>query len=720
MNDQTTGNTDPTTGGQVLNFPRIGFNLNPTPTPAGDSAGPATRPDWDAVTVRPDTGRRSPLDLLNALPDPAILHPALPTTPTPITPGQVPAAFRSDTPDNDMIGPRLGALSLAAILAVAVAALRGTHTVMSTWWENRQARQAEAAPLREARLKHQAAMQGIHDKAAQQRAKRVPSSSEFGRKALGGSGRSGGSGGSGSKGSSGSGSKGSSRGPSTSGSGEGRGSSGSGSKNNTNAGSGSGRGGALKRKSPGGSHNSLRRSPGSTKTPKQAKGPHRSSQGAGGALKKHRTNNGATGPGSSGNGKGRTTLPQALKKDTQNAAARRLKKRRKNGLDKPALWGPDTNKKPGQKNSGRKNTKGATAPLGNGTSTKNAKGGRTTLTGAMKKQATKAARKRLKQRRRNATPPIWFTQRPNTKAADGSQGPAGKPASPKTHTKKASRKKDRAKKNARHNSWWTKWAKARTQHRKKADTAGPGSSQGPTGSGASWGSGARRSPFENAGQAAGATTYTVTSEHVPNNNPTRQDPAALTQATPALPATGPAALPAAPTPHTARPGTSRPKEPIPMPPADPDKRLTRARHQAARTGQQVIEQARHMNAQHATEITLDDAIDDYSDFKDDAFKTHDQCFKLAGRARKLRDILADFAVDLAVNHNLIGALFSGAMAESMDLLARMADEMLVSSLEAAEMAEAASNDLNDAYRPYSVATADAGLATPSAPIHNET
>ncbi len=160
-----------------------------------------------------------------------------------------------------------------------------------------------------------------------------------------------------------------------------------------------------------------------------------------------------------------------------------------------------------------------------------------------------------------------------------------------------------------------------------------------------------------------------------------------------------------------------------MPPADPDKRLTKARHQAARTGQQVIEQARHMDAQHATEITLDDAIDDYSDFTDDAFKTHDQCFKLAGRARKLRDILADFAVDLAVNHNLIGALFSGAMArlsESMDLLARMADEMLFSSLEAAEMAEAASNDLNDAYRPYSVATADAGLATPSAPIHNET
>jgi hypothetical protein len=50
----------------------------------------------------------------------------------------------------------------------------------------------------------------------------------------------------------------------------------------------------------------------------------------------------------------------------------------------------------------------------------------------------------------------------------------------------------------------------------------------------------------------------------------------------------------------------------------------------------------------------------------------------------------------------------------------MAEEMKTSSLEAAEMAETADNDLNDAYRPYNTATADAGLSTPSAPIHNET
>jgi hypothetical protein len=129
-----------------------------------------------------------------------------------------------------------------------------------------------------------------------------------------------------------------------------------------------------------------------------------------------------------------------------------------------------------------------------------------------------------------------------------------------------------------------------------------------------------------------------------------------------------------------------------------------------------------MDVQHATEITLDDALDEYGEFKDDAFTTHDQCAKLADRAIRLRSILLDFAHELAVKHNLIGPLFSSAMArlaETMDVVARTAEEMKTSSLEAAEMAEAADNDLNDAYRPYNIATADAGLSTPSAPIHNE-
>lgn len=131
---------------------------------------------------------------------------------------------------------------------------------------------------------------------------------------------------------------------------------------------------------------------------------------------------------------------------------------------------------------------------------------------------------------------------------------------------------------------------------------------------------------------------------------------------------------------------------------------------------------RRMDDQHATEITLDDACDGIDELTSDAFAAHDESSRLAKKARDLRDTWLQFADDLAANHNLIGPLFSAAatrFAESMDLIARKADEMETSSLQAAEKCETASNEMNDAYRPITQATADAGLTTPSAPIHNQ-
>jgi hypothetical protein len=130
-----------------------------------------------------------------------------------------------------------------------------------------------------------------------------------------------------------------------------------------------------------------------------------------------------------------------------------------------------------------------------------------------------------------------------------------------------------------------------------------------------------------------------------------------------------------------------------------------------------------MSEEHATEITLDDSLDEAQRFAKDAFTTHDECHRLAEKAHALRMACLQLAHELATKHNLIGRLFQSALArfaESMDLVDRMAQEMRMSSLEAAEMAEALSNDLDDAYRPYTQATADAGLTTPSAPIHNQT
>lgn len=160
--------------------------------------------------------------------------------------------------------------------------------------------------------------------------------------------------------------------------------------------------------------------------------------------------------------------------------------------------------------------------------------------------------------------------------------------------------------------------------------------------------------------------------------------------------------------------------PAPVPAAKPDPRITKAKRQAARAATNTV--GRRMHAQHETEITLDDACDGADKLAKDAFKTHDQAAKLAGQARRLRDAWINLAERCATDNNLTGDLFTSAaigFAESMELVARMSDEMHISSLEAAEKSETAGNELNDAYRPITQATADAGLTTPSAPVHNQ-
>lgn len=159
--------------------------------------------------------------------------------------------------------------------------------------------------------------------------------------------------------------------------------------------------------------------------------------------------------------------------------------------------------------------------------------------------------------------------------------------------------------------------------------------------------------------------------------------------------------------------------PVPVP-ARPDPRIRKARNQAARAATATV--GHRMDARHETEITLDDACDGADKLTSDAFKAHEQSAKLAARAAKLRNAWLHLADVCAQENNLIGDLFTAAavrFAESMELVARMSDEMSISSLYAAETAESAGNELNDEYRPYNIATADAGLTTPSAPAHNE-
>ncbi|MFD0509256.1 hypothetical protein ACFQ0G_53095 [Streptomyces chiangmaiensis] len=124
----------------VINFPRIGFNLTPTTLPNTPVVPPPATPDTTGDRARP-----SPLDSIAALADPGLTQPVIHVPAIP-NPGHVPTTFLADPgASGDAIGPRLGALSLAAILAVAVAAVRGIHTAATTIRDRRQARQQERA-----------------------------------------------------------------------------------------------------------------------------------------------------------------------------------------------------------------------------------------------------------------------------------------------------------------------------------------------------------------------------------------------------------------------------------------------------------------------------------------------------------------------------------------------------------------------------------------------
>lgn len=655
------------TDNNVISFPRLGFTLTPPNTPPMPASPPPNAPS-PAPAITTGTGRRSPLDTLAALPSPGITQPVIPAPAVPS--GHVPATFRSEPgPDSDSaFGPRLGALSLAAVLAVAVAALRGGHTVASSWWERRQAKHAETAQLREARLKHQLAMQGIGDKAAQQRAKsnRIPSSAEYGRKTLGS--RSGGS----------------TTGKKTTGSNSASG------KNNLSR---TGTGGKSGTKSAGVKPAGRDRSKGNRlKPPTGGRSPK--SAGTSPAMRRAQAR------------QERKAARQAARLKTRDAAHAR-----KNATKEATGAGKDKDR-PGKK-------KTATA------------GGHTTLGDAI----GKTARQRLKKRRKHLEPPIVSTIKKPKKKDDTTKGKDAGSADRlrKTRTRKddtskpknattGPRTKDAPKTGGTKHGTKTRsrWERLRDRAREKAATGGffrgsTDSTEPPTGESArsrrdttgAGPRGTRRSPFENAAHTT-PTEWTV--ERADRPSPGHQ-PAALTTGTPALAS--------APTPHTQRPGTTRPNPPTPMPPAT-SARIQEARTMAAHVARTTVG-GQQMDAQHATEITLDGALDALDGFTQDAFKTHDESGRLATKARSLKEACYALAEELETRHNLIGLLFTAALVrfmESMDLVDRMAQEMELSSLEAAEMAESASNELNDAYRPITQATADAGLATPSAPVHN--
>ncbi|MGA4803579.1 hypothetical protein [Streptomyces lavendulocolor] len=585
-----------------------------------------------------------------------------------------------DTPA-DLAHPSLGSLSLSAVLAIALAALRGTATLVSDWRQRRMERDAEEAVWREARLKRRAAEEDAAAKVA-----KVPSSAEYGRKTVQ----------------------------------DGR---------RTAAGPGKGSAGG---KTPGpGATGGLAKKPGTagpvppTKVPDKPRladppkpkprtpdrptvpaerhgGKDGRSKGPkdGGTKKPGPTTDKPAKPsagilapgkgkGSGGAGKGALERARDRKAGGDGAVSPRGDKtgsgRKGKGSGKPDVPGTD---KVGRRTGAGPKTDGSDVP---GDSS-HRKGSRTRNTRPKKrvpgvKHGTADAHDVHECRCRRCVRAA--AKRAKAEPAT-STGPG--PSSPGGNTGRAGRRRGRTR-------------KGRDRH---TPGVGPTDQSPPPGAsgGRSWAPppprGARRSAEEDLHSATAWTETVITVERAdrPGDAERRQAPEATAVTT------GPPGLPRAPEqPAGPRPGTARTTKETPV--GAPSIRLSAPAGAAA---------------EHLTEVTLDDVLDHLAASKKRCFATYDECARLAEQARKLRRSLEELSHELAERHNIIGRLTSQAtarLAEVMDVVARKAEAMRDESLTAAESVETAHDAMHDAYRPVQDAAADAGLVMPSARIHNE-
>ncbi|OQQ13098.1 hypothetical protein B0675_39400 [Streptomyces sp. M41(2017)] len=209
-------------------------------------------------------------------------------------------------------------------------------------------------------------------------------------------------------------------------------------------------------------------------------------------------------------------------------------------------------------------------------------------------------------------------------------------------------------------------------------------------------------------------TITVEQVDPPGTHARRWEPEAIAPSRRQLPARGTPVLSRAPQRSAGtRPGTTRRKDPIPMPPS-------------ASSPSPVVQvtppPANAMAGRHATEISLDGAVKALTRLTTEGMETYDDCKQLMHQARRLFTELEVMANDLANHHNITGARTvraMGVLMESVGMLAGNAERMAKSALNAAELAEAEETAMERDYRPTQTAAIDAGLAAPSARIHNE-
>ncbi|MFH8939557.1 hypothetical protein [Streptomyces griseosporeus] len=692
----------------VRHLPRIGAGPPPPVPQAPALDGDADGPGDEAGPVR-----------ISAFDAPHVPH-------APQSADSLPAALRSDGLDSpqeypDAGPPRTGALSLAAILAIALAAFEG----LQTWIRESGPRRAEAfAHQRELELlaaKADADATRYRAEADREhaRSRRIPSSHEYGRSALGrGSGSTG------------------------------RGGSGIGAGRST-----AGRIGPF--------NGSAQRSPGAgsrmtTGIGSSGTGRMRSGPSAGGAA------SGRSGGGASRNG-GSAGRNDALWRRNGGSFGRSDAAGRRNGVVGDRNGGSGTfrcstgGRGDGGTAGGRRTARQTIADWwGKG---KDSSGGGSGSTPGAKNSHSAGRKAAVREAARRTRPGPTFWDAAGDRAQDrwkrrpgqGTQGTGAGGA--------------RAGASRRGNDGWTapgdrvgfrdavfdamadRWKKRRERwaanggprpsrpgtpgsSNARSRRRGPSESARPSGHpGQSAGTGAtgpdtdakpgfgqpRSSPFD--ADTGEGVTITVEQVDPPGAHAKRWEPDAAGPGWPVLPRQGTPQLPRAPQrPAGPRPGTTRRKEPIAMPPAP-------ARTASAAGPVTASVPARGgMSAQHATDITLDDALKALTLLTTAGMETHDECAELAKQARRLLGELETMAQDLAVTHNVTGPRTLRAAATLIETVAELvvqSERMARAALDAAEAAEAEETAMARDYRPTQAATADAGLITPSARIHNE-
>ncbi|WP_125491240.1 hypothetical protein [Streptomyces sp. WAC 04229] len=688
----------------VLQMPRIGSPPPPPVPPSPTLNGASQPPDAAPGVVR-----------VSAFDAPAVPH-------APSTVGSVPAALRSDgvapaAPDPHGLPPRTGALSLAAVLAIALAAFEG----LQTWLQEAGPRRAEAAKheremdLLAAKARADAARLGAEADKEHARA-RVPSSHAYGRSALG-------------RGAGGPGRAGGGVGPGRSGSGRTAPSGASAQGRSTGAGGRApgGRAGLGSSGSPAGAGrnggSSGRNGAGGTRN-----GP---SQDRNGGL---RGRNGGTGggrAGGSGNTAGSGTRGAGAAGGARGPAPGTDGKGRRSPRQAVADWW-----RKGKKSAGGSGGSGASGGPGATTGPKPSRGGSGTAAsggrGPVKggptfwddlKNRVGAGGRSKPSRSTDGIPPNHGTGKPPTVG-----GATGSSSQDRVHLKDAAweavndrwkkrrdawtadaserrRGKNDARDGGKSGSGWRR--KADSGGRRKQDHAPRGGEPGPHGYDQP-----RSSPFDQGPE--GPVTITVEQVDPPGTHAKRWEPTAIAPSRQALPKQAAPVLPRAPQrPAGPRPGTTRRKEPIPMPPAPTP---------AARTAAPAAAAGGALASQHATDISLGKALQVLTALTTDGMETYDDAVALAGRARRLLAELEQMTDDLERTHNVSGPRTKRAIAGLMESVSEMTatvERLAQAALDAAERAEAEETAMARDYRPTQDATADAGLHTPSARIHNE-